>query len=75
VHAPQTQLAQLFTSDFEQLQLLRASTLYRICELMPVILLKAVTHHVNPMMVTAALLYEIQHSKPGESLPFSSISV
>ena len=27
-------------------------------------------HQVNPMLITAVLFDEIQHSKPGENLPF-----
>ena len=70
VHGPQTQLAQLFTSGVDQLQPLRASTLDRLRELKPVILRQAAAHQVNPMLITAVLFDEIQHSKPGESLPF-----
>ena len=70
VHGPQTQLAQLFTSGVDQLQPLRASTLDRLRELKPVILRQAEAHQVNPMLITAVLFDEIQHSKPGESLPF-----
>ena len=75
VHGPQTQLAQLFTSGVDQFQPLRASTLDRLRELKPVILRQAKVHQVNPMLITAVLFDEIQHSKPGESLPFSSIPV
>ena len=64
------QLAQLFTSGIDQLQPLRASTLDRLRELKPVILRQAAAHQVNPMLITAVLFDEIQHSKPGESLPF-----
>ena len=70
VHGPQTQLAQLFTSGVDQLQPLRASTLDRLRELKPVILRQAEAHQVNPMLITAVLFDEIQHSKPGESLSF-----
>ena len=70
VHGPQTQLAQLFTSGVDQLQPLRASTLDRLRKLKPVILRQAAAHQVNPMLITAVLFDEIQHSKPGESLPF-----
>ena len=70
VHGPQTQLAQLFTSGVDQLKPLRASTLDRLRELKPVILRQAAAHQVNPMLITAVLFDEIQHSKPGESLPF-----
>lgn len=70
VHGPQTQLAQLFTSGIDQLQPLRASTLERLHELKPIILRQAAAHQVNPMLITAVLFDEIQHSKPGESLPF-----
>ena len=65
VHGPQTQLAQLFTSGMDQLQPLRASTLDRLRELKPVILRQAAAHQVNPMLITAVLFDEIQHSKPG----------
>lgn len=64
------QLAQLFTSGMDQLQPLRASTLDRLRERKPVILRQAAAHQVNPMLITAVLFDEIQHSKPGESLPF-----
>ena len=70
VHGPQTQLAQLFTSGVDQLKPLRLSTLDRLRELKPVILREAAAHQVNPMLITAVLFDEIQHSKPGESLPF-----
>ena len=53
----------------DQLQPLRASTLDRLSELKPVILSEAAAHQVNPMLITAVLVDEIQHSKPGESLP------
>ena len=48
----------------------RASTLDRLREMKPVILRRASAHQVNPMLITAVLFDEIQHSKPGESLPF-----
>ena len=70
VHGPQTQLAQLFTSSVDQLKPLRTSTLDRLRELKPVILRESAAHQVNPMLITAVLFDEIQHSKPGESLPF-----
>ena len=70
VHGPQTQLAQLFTSSVDQLKPLRSSTLNRLRKLKPVILREAAAHQVNPMLITAVLFDEIQHSKPGESLPF-----
>ncbi len=70
VHGPQTQLAQLFTSSVDQLKPLRSQTLDRLRELKPVILRESKTHRVNPMLITAVLFDEIQHSKPGESLPF-----
>ena len=70
VHGPQTQLAQLFTSGVDQLRPLRSQTLDRLRELKPVILRQSEAHRVNPMLITAVLFDEIQHSKPGESLPF-----
>ena len=70
VHGPQTQLAQLFTSSVDQLKPLRSSTLNRLRKLKPVILREATAHQVNPMLITAVLFDEIQHSKPGESRPF-----
>ncbi|MCB4376912.1 MULTISPECIES: helicase DnaB [unclassified Synechococcus] len=70
VHGPQTQLAQLFTNSVDQLKPLRSQTLDRLRELKPVILRESKTHRVNPMLITAVLFDEIQHSKPGESLPF-----
>ena len=70
VHGPQTHLAQLLTSGFDQLKPLRSSTLNRLRDLKPVILREASAHQVNPMLITAVLFDEIQHSKPGESLPF-----
>ena len=70
VHGPQTQLAQLFTSGVDQLRPLRSQTLDRLRELKPVILRESAAHRVNPMLITAVLFDEIQHSKPGESLPF-----
>ena len=70
VHGPQTQLAQLFTSSIDQPKPLRSATLNRLRKLKPVILREAAAHQVNPMLITAGLFDEIQHSKPGESLPF-----
>ena len=70
VHGPQTQLAQLFTSGVDHLKPLRTSTLDRLRELKPVILRQAGARQVNQMLITAILFDEIQHSKPGESLPF-----
>ena len=70
MHGPQTQLAQLLTNRVDQLQPLRASNLDRLRELKPMILRQAAAHQVNPMLITAVLFVEIQHSRPGESLPF-----
>jgi hypothetical protein len=70
VHGPQTPLAQLFTDGMDQLQPLRLRTLDRLQALKPVILRESAQHRVNPMLVTAILFDEIQHSKPGEGLPF-----
>ena len=70
VHGPQTQLAQLFTNGVDQLKPLRSQTLDRLRELKPVILRESAAHRGNPMLITAVLFDEIQHSKPGESLPF-----
>ena len=70
VHGPQTPLAQLFTDGMDQLQPLRLRTLDRLQALKPVILRESAKHRVNPMLVTAILFDEIQHSKPGEGLPF-----
>ena len=70
VHGPQTPLAQLFTDGIDQLQPLRLRTLDRLQALKPVILRESAQHRVNPMLVTAILFDEIQHSKPGEGLPF-----
>ena len=70
VHGPQTQLAQLFTNGVDQLKPLRSQTLDRLRDLKPVILRESAAHRVNPMLITAVLFDEIQHSKPGESLPF-----
>jgi len=70
VHGPQMQLAQLFTSGVDQFKPLRSQTLDRLRELKPVILRESAAHQVNPMLITAVLFDEIQHSKPGESLPF-----
>ena len=38
--------------------------------LKPMIWREADRHRINPMLVTAILFDEIQHSKPGEDLPF-----
>ena len=70
VHGPQTPMAQLFTDGMDQLQPLRLRTLDRLQALKPVILRESAQHRVNPMLVTAILFDEIQHSKPGEGLPF-----
>ncbi|WP_413746402.1 helicase DnaB [Synechococcus sp. MIT S9507] len=70
VHGPQTQLAQLFTRGIDQFQPLRANTLSRLNRLKPSIQREAARHRINPMLITAILFDEIQHSKPGEDLPF-----
>ena len=70
VHGPQTPLAQLFTRGVDQLQPLRANTLSRLRSLKPMIWREAGRHQINPMLITAILFDEIQHSKPGEDLPF-----
>ena len=70
VHGPQTTLAQLFTRGVDQLQPLRKLTLDQLQQLKPVILQESAQHRINPMLVTAILFDEIQHSKPGEGLPF-----
>nr|WP_186468772.1 MULTISPECIES: helicase DnaB [unclassified Synechococcus] len=70
VHGPQTQLAQLFTRGVDQLEPLRANTLSRLRTLKPMIWREADRHQINPMLITAILFDEIQHSKPGEDLPF-----
>ena len=70
VHGPQTRLAQLFTKGVDQLEPLRSNTLERLRQLKPVIMRESSHHRVNPMLVTAILFDEIQHSKPGEDLPF-----
>lgn len=70
VHGPQTRLAQLFTRGMDQFQPLRIQTVNRLQALKPVIKRESRHHRVNPMLVTAILFDEIQHSKPGEDLPF-----
>jgi hypothetical protein len=70
VHGPQPPIAQLFTEGVDQLQPLRTQTLDRLESLKPVILREANIKNVNPMLIIAILFDEIQHSKPGEDLPF-----
>ena len=70
VHGPQTRLVQLFTKGVDQLEPVRSNTLERLRQLKPVIMRESSHHRVNPMLVTAILFDEIQHSKPGEDLPF-----
>ena len=70
VHGPQTPLAQLFTRGIDQLQPLRAQTVSRLDGLKPVIVRESKRYRINPMLVTAILFDEIQHSKPGEDIPF-----
>ena len=70
VHGPQTPIAQLFTHGMDQFEPLRARTLTQLAELKPVILRDAAALHLNPMLLTAILYDDIQHSKPGEGLPF-----
>ena len=70
VHGPQTPLAQLFTEGVDQFEPLRSLTLTRLQDLKPVILRQSKQHHVNPMLLTGILYDELQHSKPGEGLPF-----
>ena len=70
VHGPQTRLAQLFTEGMDQFQPLRTKTVNRLQGLKPTIKREANRYRVNPMLITAILFDEIQHSKPGEGLPF-----
>jgi len=70
VHGPQTPLAQLFTNGVDQLQPLRTRTLDQLRSLKSDIQRQSARYRVNPMLLTAILFDEIQHSKPGESLPF-----
>ena len=70
IHGPQTPIAQLFTRSVDQLEPLRALTLTHLAQLKPVILRESAAHRLNPMLLTGILYDEIQHSKPGESLPF-----
>ena len=70
VHGPQPQLAQLLTSGLDHLQPVRSRTLARLRDLKPIILRESAQHRINPMLITAVLFDEIQHSKPGEDLPF-----
>ena len=69
VHGPQTPIAQLFTQGVDQLEPLRAQTLSRLKRFEPIIQRECRRQHVNPMLVTAILFDEIQHSKPGEDFP------
>ena len=69
VHGPQTPIAQLFTQGVDQIQPLRAQTLSKLQQLEPIIHRECRNQHVNPMLVTAILFDEIQHSKPGEGFP------
>ena len=70
VHGPQHGLAQLLTEGMDRLGPVRSNTLAQLHQLKPVILRASHQQQVNPMLVTAILFDEIQHSKPGESLPF-----
>ena len=54
----------------DQLEPVRSNTLSQLRRLKPVILRQSRRQQVNPMLVTAILYDEIQHSKPGEGLPF-----
>ena len=69
VHGPQTPIAQLFTQGVDQIQPLRAQTLSKLQQLEHIIHRECRNQHVNPMLVTAILFDEIQHSKPGEGFP------
>ena len=69
VHGPQNGLAQIMTIGVDQFQPLRDNTLLRLRELKPVVLREANKRRVNPMLLTAILFDEIQHSKPGEQWP------
>jgi hypothetical protein len=74
VHGPQPRLAQLFSEGLDQFQPLRSRTLTSLEELRPVILRECARHRINPMLVTAVLFDEMQHAKPGESLPLAAHS-
>ncbi|HGY5557304.1 MAG TPA: helicase DnaB [Prochlorococcus sp.] len=69
VHGPQPQLAQLLTQGVDQFEFIRSQTIHQLDLLKPVILSKAKLYKVNPMLVTAILFDEIQHSTPGEDHP------
>ena len=70
VHGPQHRLAQLVTSGVDRIEPVRSNTLAQLRQLKPVILRQSRLQRVNPMLVTVILFDEIQHSKPGEGLPF-----
>lgn len=74
VHGPQPRLAQLFSEGLDQFQPLRTHTLSQLEELRPAILRESARHHINPMLVTAVLFDEMQHAKPGESVPLAAHS-
>jgi hypothetical protein len=74
VHGPQPRLAQLFSEGLDQFQPLRSHTLSRLEELRPVIQRESARHRINPMLVTAVLFDEMQHAKPGESMPLAAHS-
>ena len=68
-------LAQLLTRGVDQLQPLLDLTLSQLREHKPVIVRSSHQQRINPMLVTAILFDEIQHSKPWERLPFIAHSV
>jgi hypothetical protein len=74
VHGPQPRLAQLFSEGLDQFQPLRSHTLSQLEALRPVILRECARHRINPMLVTAVLFDEMQHAKPGESVPLAAHS-
>jgi hypothetical protein len=74
VHGPQNKLIQLFTAEIDGIEPLREHTLDQISQLKPVILEESKLHHINPMLVTAILFDEIQHSKPGKDIPLAAHS-
>ena len=74
VHGPQPRLAQLFTHGVDQLTPVRNNALTQLQTLQPVIQQVSRRSGINPMLLAAILFDEIQHAKPGESLPIAAHS-
>lgn len=74
VHGPQSHLAQLTSNTVDSIEPLRAQTLGILAQLKPAIIIESKKNHINPLLTSAILYDEIEHSKPGKDLPIAAHS-